>query len=167
MRDSLGGFDLTEQEFRKIFALQQKFDEEERSASAALGNADSAERHQAALRVLNEAMRSSLGEERYRDYAFEREWSQASDLANQFDISKDKYRQVFDFKLAAQDQADRVRGAPSLTPAQRQAALDAIRTETEGAIGGVLGQDLLPGYLRVAPWIRELSALSRTAGHPR
>jgi len=157
LRDSFGSFEPTEQEFRDMFRAWQKYDEDERADRAAMGTAGYEARLGAGERELRAQLRQSLGEERYREYAFEREWLSAADMASQFDISKERYRQVFEYKMAAQDQAEKLRVAPSLTPAQRQAALDAIRTETEGAIGGVLGQDLLPGYLRVAPWIRELN----------
>jgi hypothetical protein len=159
LKNRLGSFEPTEQEYREIFRLRQQYEEACGATGTAVGTADYAERRQAALKDMGAQLRNLLGEQRAGDFEFEREWSLGSlqNLASQFDISKERYRQVFDIRMAAQEQADQLRALPALAPAQRQVALDAMRAETEQAIGGVLGQDLLPGYLRLAPWIQELN----------
>jgi hypothetical protein len=45
----------------------------------------------------------------------------------------------------------------SLTAAQREAALDAVRADAKKAIGRIIGQDLLPAYLKLDPRIGELN----------
>lgn len=159
----LGDFGATEQEFPDIFRLRKRYDDEFGPGGAAWGSADFTERSQAALKELNGGLRNLLGEERYHEYAFEKEWSSTGlrNMAKQFDISKAMWMQVFDARTVAQEQADGVRQNSALTPAQRQAALDGIRAETENAIGGVIGHDLLPGYMRLDPWMEKLNAPTR------
>jgi hypothetical protein len=159
LRSGFGDFQPTEEEFRALFRAQQAFDEEFGPVGTAVGATDYAERRQGGLKAVNEQVRNSLGDARGQDYLFEREWASSTlrSIASQFDVSKERYRQVFDVKTAAQDAADRIRGAPALGTSERQARLDAIRAETEDAIGSVLGRDLLPGYIMMAPWLQELN----------
>jgi hypothetical protein len=168
MRAHLGGFEATEEEFRGLFTLRKRYDDEFGPGGTAWGASDYAERSEAALKGLNGEIRGLLGDERYREYAFEKEWSNAGlqGMAKQFNISKDMWMQVFDAKTAAQEQADRLRLNSSLGAGQRQAALDAIRAETEKVVGGVIGKDLLPGYIKLDPWIQKLNASPSSSGTP-
>jgi hypothetical protein len=77
-------------------------------------------------------------------------------VAKEYNIPKEQALRVFELKEVAQQQADQVRANNTLSPDQRQAALQGIRTETERAVGGVLGQDATKAYVERGSWIQSL-----------
>ena len=89
----------------------------------------------------------------------EQDWQRTGlrEVAEEYHILKPTALRVFDLRDAAQAQADQVRGNPSFSAEQRQAALDGIRAETEAAVGAVIGQNALRAYLRKGRWIESLN----------
>ena len=105
--------------------------------------------------------RSLLGDERYREYVNEQNWSGSSlrKVARDFNIPKETAFKVFDLTDTAKDAAERMRRDALRSDAQKQAALDAIRAETETTAGAVIGPDALQAYVKRGSAIKNLNRL--------
>lgn len=140
VRQQLQGFEPTEQEFIALFKLRKAFDDEYGTQAGKEANADPARRQQAE-KELKEQIKQSLGEQRYSDY----EMTQAPGFqflyasAAQAGASVPEVRQIYRMKQAAEDQVARIRNDQNITGPQRDAALNAIRLETEQSVQSLLG----------------------------
>src|ERR1044071_948738 len=72
-------------------------------------------------------------------------------------LGKDAAIKVYDMKKVAEDQAKVLRADKSLDSGARTAALQGIRTETEKAMLGVLGQKGFDSYQNQAYWLKSIS----------
>jgi len=161
LQGRLGGFTPTEQEFREMVRLQKQFDDVHGWTSQAASSSDAAERRAAAQQELETQTRSLLGDERYREYVNEQNWSGSSlrKVARDFNIPKETAFKVFDLTDTAKDAAERMRRDALRSDAQKQAALDAIRAETETTAGAVIGPDALQAYVKRGSAIKNLNRL--------
>ncbi len=163
MRMQLAGFEPTEQEFLELFQRRKAYDDEYGSAFGGGLNLKGEEKakQEAAKKALDDSIKAQLGEQRYADYkrgedfAFQAMYR----TADREGLGKQAAVKVYDMKQAAEDQAKKLRADTALTPAQRTAALRAIREETERAVKDVLGEK---GYTSLernngAWWLRNLS----------
>jgi hypothetical protein len=163
MRMQLAGFEPTEQEFLDLFQRRKAYDDEYGSAFGGGLNLKGEEKakQEAAKKALDDSIKAQLGEQRYADYkrgedfAFQAMYR----TADREGLGKQAAVKVYDMKQAAEDQAKKLRADTALTPAQRTAALRAIREETERAVKDVLGEK---GYTSLernngAWWLRNLS----------
>ena len=157
----LGGFAPTEQEFREMVRLQKQFDDAHGWTSQAASGSDAAERRATAQKELESQTRNLLGDERYREYVNEQNWSGSSlrKVAQDYNIPKETAFKVFDLTDAAKEAAERVRADALRSDAQKQAALDAIRAETENAVGAVIGPDAMQAYVKGGSAIKNLNRL--------
>jgi hypothetical protein len=164
MRMQLTDFQPSEQEFRDIFKLRKKFDDEFTIMGAPLANnADERARRDAAQKELDNDIKGVLGD-RYPDYKYDQDWSRSSlrDVAKEYNVPKDQALKVFDLKAVAQEQAAAVRKDQSLTSEQRNAALQAIQQETRNAVNGVLGPTAGNAYFDKGSWLKNLARASQT-----
>jgi hypothetical protein len=145
---------MTEQEFRDVFKVRQQFDEQ---YGVNLGFDDA---NRAAARWETERqIHATMGDERYAQYVRERDWSMSSlqNIAKDFGIPKEQAVQVFDVKLAAQQQSDFIRFNQQIDEAQRQAALQALQEQTKGQVARILGEKAMDAYTKEGSWIRNLA----------
>ncbi len=154
MRATMGDFAMTEQEFRDVFKVRQQFDEQ---FGANIGFDDGP---RAAARWETERqIRAVMGDQRYTEYIRERDWAQSTlqNIAKDFSIPKEQAVQVFDVKLAAQQQSDAIRFNPQLDETQRRAELMSLQDQTKGAVGRILGEKAMDAYTKEGFWIRNLA----------
>ena len=159
MRMQMGDLEPTEQQFRDMFKLKKAFDDEfgQRGTMAYDGKTmKDKQRRDAAQKVLDAQLRSILGEDGYRLYTYEQRWTYdpLNPVATENKLPKQTAFKVFDLQNEAQAQAARVRANQTLSPHQRAATLNAMRAETERAIGQVLGSAAAQAYLARADWIK-------------
>jgi len=162
LRDQMGEFEPTEQQFREIFKARKAFDDEFGSAGTVYyGNLSKEEkaRRAAAQQELTAQFQDVLGEDGYRLYRYEKRWPNdpLNPIAKNNNIPKETAFKVFDLQKAAQAEVAKVQGNPALSAEQRTAALTAMRAETEKTLGQVLGAQTAQAYLKKAVWIKRLS----------
>lgn len=157
LQGRMGGFTPTEHEFREMVRLQKQFED---TYGVTAGSGDQ-ERRAAAQRELEAQTRSLLGEDRYREYTHEQNWAGSSlrQIAQDFNIPKETAFKVFDLTDAAKEAAERIRKYDQRPDTQKQAALDAIRAETERAVSGLIGPQALQAYVNRGTALRNLSQL--------
>jgi hypothetical protein len=164
LRNQLSGFEPTEEEFRRLFRLQNDFEEQINRALPESSDEVQAEirarAQEEGQRALNEEMRKVLGGDRYG------EWQRAQDpdykalvqISDRYNLPTDTSQRIYNYKVQAEQQKLQVESNPNLSEEQRQAALVAISRETERAVSDVMGPNVYKSYLRVAgQWIPGLS----------
>jgi hypothetical protein len=146
MRSQVGGWDPNEQEFLEVFKLRKSFDDEFSPMMRGNESAEERQRREAAEKQLNENIRKSLGEAGWKDYEMAQKWEfQAAHRALK---NTDQARQVYEMKQLVDEQAKALHRNRSLSPQERHAALEAIRSETESSLQRALGPDGWQRYNR-------------------
>lgn len=166
MRMQLASFEPTEEEFRQIFDIRKKFDDEFNPMLTASLDAAERERMNAARTQMEEQVKRVLGEARYAEYqrAQDPAYQSLYRVAERQGLPKDSALKAYEIKKLAEEQARTLRQDSSLTPEQRQRALENIRTETENAVRTVLGERAFEAYRRQpgAGWLRNLAPAPST-----
>lgn len=141
MRAQLQGFDPTEKEFKDLFALRKKFDDEFGGMFGIGTDAGSATRAEAE-RKLDQGIKELLGEDRYKEYQRGQDFSYQSmvRVAEKQGLDRDAANKAYEIKRAAEEQANVLRANSNITAERRQAALQAIYDETSQALTQTLGQ---------------------------
>lgn len=163
LRNQLSGFEPTEEEFRRLFRLQKDF---ENQISAALPNASDevqaeirARAQEEGQRALQEEMQKVLGKDRFA------QWQQAQDpdykalvqIADRYNLPTETSQKIYNYKVQAEQQKQRIEADPNLSEEQRQLARDAIAQETEEWVKKAMGP-IYGSYIKVAgQWIQGLS----------
>jgi hypothetical protein len=153
LRSTMGDFDMSEPEFRKVVKLRQQFDDQ-------FGYTSHEDLQKVAAQVeLENQLRGALGDARYTQYMREQNWSTSSlrGIAEEQGIPKETAVKVFDLKQPALDQATKIRQDASLNAEQRQQALRAVQEETLKGIGQIIGLEAAQAYQRDGSWIRNLT----------
>ncbi len=165
MRMQLASFDPNEQEFRDIFKLRKKFDDE--NGVMGMGLSDDNDKMKTAQKELNDQIKGILGPDRYPDYerAQDYAYQAIAKVAQREGLPKEAGVKVYDMKKAAEEEAKKVRADKALSDEQRKSALQAIRTETERSMGEVLGQKGFDSYQKqpTAYWLRSISPNPKSA----
>jgi len=164
MRMQLGSFDPNEDEFRKIFDVKKKFDDE--YPMMGMGSLDKAEKNKMEddKKRMEEQLKTILGD-RYADYERAQDWNYQTiyRIADKNGLGKDGANKVFDMKKLAEDKAKEIRNDKNLTSEQRTAALQGIRTETENSVHAVLGDKGWKSYENQAYWLNSISSKPKAA----
>ena len=162
MRMQMGEFQPNEQEFRDIFKLRQEFENEYGMMGMQSNKPEDRAKREAAQKELDQNVKNVLGDDRFREYKYDQDFSRSSlkDVVKEFNVPKDQALKVFDIKSAAQEQAASVRKDQSLTPDQRQAALQAIQQETRIAVNQLLGSAAGDAYFDKGSWMKSLGRVN-------
>ncbi len=158
MRENLVAFQPTEQEFREIFKLQKAFDDQ---FGLWRGGGDEAfrEAREQAQQALQEQLRALLGEARFQEYMLAQDprYRDIYDFAQNNNLPADTARKIYEVRLAAETERQRLQNDPSLPPDQRQAALASLASQTKQALGTLLGPDALNAYVQSeGRWLNRL-----------
>lgn len=164
MRMQMNDFQPSEQEFRDIFKLRKQFEDDYGMLGMQSNKPEDREKRQAAQKDLDESIKGLLGEDRYREYRYDQDFSRSSlkDVVTEFNVPKGQAYKVFDIKTTAQEQAANVRKDQTLTPERRQAALEAIQLETRQAVDQLLGPTAGRAYFERGSWLKNLSRLNQS-----
>lgn len=161
MRQQITGFEPSEEEFLKLFKLRGPFDQEH----SILGAMDATEAEQKkraeAESALKDEIKKVLGPERYAAYERSQDfqYQQLYRIVKKAELAPAVANEVYDLKKIAEDQANRVRMDQNLSEEKRQAALLAIRNETERTMQQTLGDHAWEQYNRPNNmwWLRNIA----------
>ena len=167
MRMQMNEFQPNEQEFRDIFKLRKEFENEYGMMGMQSNKPEDRAKRDTAQKDLDQNIKNILGEDRFREYKYDQDFSRSSlkDVVKEFNVPKDQAFKVFDIKTAAQEQAANIRKDQSLTSEQRQAALQAIQQETRNAVNQVIGSAAGDKYFDVGSWMKGLGRLNTGGGN--
>jgi hypothetical protein len=131
-RDAVFGMNATEDEFLKLYQLRREFDAKH------AGTTPPPE----VVAEFENRLRASLGDDRYGDYlrAQDPDFRALYATMHRFNLPPMLANELYGFKQAAEQQRAQVVADPNFTPAQKQAAQQAITEETRRAYREALGE---------------------------
>ena len=153
LRNNLAGFEPSEAEFRRLFALRKAMEEPFENTDPR----DQEVRRQRteALAKLDQDIQATLPAERYAEYKLsqDRAYREALSFARAWDLPKETAAAVYSIRQTVEK---RLQEIPTDNADQRQAALGAIRVEVEKSLREALGDRAYNSYRR-QPWVRGLA----------
>ncbi len=140
MRNNLQVFQPTEDEFRRIFALQYAFDQQYNTAFGGLDLELQRQRSQA-QGDLTAQIKALLSPERVADYekATDSSYRQALALTTRLELPKDAATQLWTLQKDTQQRMTALRTDRNLAPDARNQALAALQQDVVARASGVLG----------------------------
>lgn len=161
MRQALGDFNPSKEEFESIFDMRLAFDNEH----SVLGIPPADEVGQAARKeaekVFQKEIEALLGPDRYKEFerAPKPEYQLAVKVAERQGLDPSVGGTVYDMKNIVEEQVAAIRNDNNLTPEQRAQALQAIQAETQTSVGKLLGDEGLNAYSsqRGGAWLKRIA----------
>ncbi len=166
MRETLTGFQPDEDEFRKIFELRKSYDDQFGFARER-GDETLREEQKLAQQKLDEQLKATLGEDRFRDYQLSQDerYRSSFDFTQRYDLPKQTADTLYAVRVAAETERQRIRNDASLSADARTAALNLLANDTRQALQPALGNDNWAKYeARDGGWINRLNQ-SREGGN--
>ena len=166
LRTKLAGSDMTEDEYKAIYALQRGLDEKYPTAVASemsyYGNADMSELNRARdeeQKNIDAQIKDMLGEERYADYlrGQQADYQSLQAAAKRFNLSADTVAQTYQARDDAANAAKQISDDTSLSTEQKNEAYAALAEQATGQIKASLGDEVGDAYIDNAlPWLKNL-----------
>lgn len=149
VRESVFGMNATEEEFLKLYALQQDFDA--KNGGAATPNSE-------AWNQFHQKARESLGEARYGEWlrAQDPDYREIVRVTSRFKLSSAVAAELYSYKQPIEEARAQVEADSNLTVQQKEAAFRAIAEETQKVYKQALGEKAFRHYSRrtTNPWLR-------------
>ncbi len=160
------GLDLTEAEFRAMFAAKRA-EEDTRAMRTEKLTPEQMKASQEAAKLAQENLKTALGEERYKEIQLAQDYSyrQLASAAPFLGYDKAAALRVVDLKAEAEKAANDLRRNQSLTPEERTKALQDIRKAAEAAVTKEIGEKGYNYYKRQGGyWLNNLSPRAMPPG---
>jgi hypothetical protein len=160
MRDNLGSFSPSEDEFKKIFELRKNFDDQ---FAFGRGGGDDAAREQrrAAEQQLDQQLQATLGEQRYAEYKLAQDdrYREIYDFTRDLNLPKETAQSVYSIQQTVQQQQQQLMNDPNMSPEERGAKLGEIAAVTKETLAQTLPQQAYEQYLRSdsGRWVQRLA----------
>jgi hypothetical protein len=153
LRNSLAGFEPTEEEFKKMFALRKAVDDQ--FAGANRQDPEIQRQRTEALAKLEQELKAGMTPERFAEYQLSQDnnYRSALSFARAWDLPKEAATSVYSIRQIAEKTA---RDLAGVSAEQRQAALTGLRNETEKSLRETLGERAFASYRRSQGWLRQL-----------
>ena len=149
VRDSVYGMNATEEEFLKLYQLQRTFDAK-LGGPPAPGSAEWNDFQQQA--------RTALGDERYSEWlrVQDQDYREIVRVTRRFKLPATVAVELYSYKQPIEDERTKVEADSNLTPQQKDAAFQAIATETQRVFKDKLGDKAFRYYSRrtANPWVK-------------
>jgi hypothetical protein len=153
LRSRLATFDVSEQEFRTLYQHLSAYDERFRRLSGPPTDEESRQLS-AAQKQLEEQIKGTLGEERYREFerSTDYNYQQTARLVARLDLPAAAASQVWSVQKEIQERATTLRGDQSLSEEQRNTQLAALGAEASTKITASLGARGFDAYKENGGW---------------
>ena len=166
LRWKLAGSDMTEDEYKAIYALQSGLDEkyprDVASEMSYYGGASMSELNQARAeeqKNIDAQIKDMLGDERYADYvrAQRPDYQTLQAAAQRFNLSDETVAQTYQVRDDTANAAKQISDDTSLTADQRYDAYAALAAQATAQIKASLGDDVGDAYINNAlGWLKNL-----------
>jgi hypothetical protein len=154
LRYRMTQLDASEDEYRRIYALQKAFDAEFAPDKASPGPEGAADdfwhRREAAEAELEAQIRALVGEERYAAAALENDsdYTTARTAAERLGLPPDAATRIVALREPAAAESSRIASDPSLSPEQKNAALARIAADIRAQVVRTLGPAAAEAYFK-------------------
>ena len=159
MRENLTAFQPDEDEFRQIFQLKKTFDDQfgfNRDGS------DEAVREERRLaqQKLDEQLLATLGPQRFQEYQLSQDerYRENYDFAQRYNLEPQVAKTLYDVRVAAEQERNRIRNDATLNEQTRAAALNELAQLTQAALQPTLGQNWDRYRERTGGWLGRLNS---------
>lgn len=141
VRSRFGQADLAEAEYRKLYDLRKAY-EDEVGAIADNSDPEKMRKRSEARKVLDEAYKTALGEERMKEVSRQQDpgWRSLAQVGQQFNLDQQTLDRAYEFQQIAGDQMGKLLSDPNLPRDERRNAMDLINAELQRNLAGILGQ---------------------------
>lgn len=162
MKFQLREFDPSEEEFRSLFAAQQKLEKEMGVSQFDLmqGDRDAQKRYSELQQEFKDVSKEILGDQRYQEYEMSQDYNftELNKIAKRNGLDRSNAVQAWEIQKAANEAAQQIRSNSDLTPEARNQAQMAIYEETSSALKGALGDTGFDNYNKshAAGWLDQL-----------
>ena len=153
LRWKMTRFDGTEEEYRKVFALQQAFDASQQTD--AYGNPinqspDDWKKRQEAEKQLGAQIKEALGADRYAEYVRSQnhEYQQLASATKRLALPPQTATQVFNLRYEIAEESKRIADNTNLSSDQKKQALAEIAKKTREQVRTSLGAEASEVYLK-------------------
>ncbi len=161
MRDNLTGFQPNEDEFREIFQMRKAYDDQ---FGFTRDGSDEAVREEKKLaqQKLEEQLKATLGEERFHEYQLSQDphFREDFDFTQRYNLPRQTAETLYQVRLAAEQERQRIRNDATLNDQARAAALKGLGQDTRAALEPTLGKDNFQNYLSRNGWVGRLDETS-------
>ena len=160
LRNSLGDFDATEQEFRELYNARKSFDDQFGPFSNNDEDTATFVQRTRARADMEKQLQQTLGPERFKQWDYESQYASSSlrSVAEEHGVPRENIYQAFDVRKESQRAAAEILANAALGGADRQAALANIRTAAELEWRNLLGADGWNTYTRRGSrWLDQIS----------
>jgi len=142
LRLQLDGFDPSEDEFRNIFQIQKKFEDDHGVISGATISPVEVQERRLAEQDMKNDMRSMLGEDRFQDYLQQTDYDYKSidKITQRQGLADNVSAQIYQMKSEAEELARGIRLNSGVPIGERQQKLQRIYNETSRSIESIMGQ---------------------------
>jgi len=142
LRLQLDGFDPSEDEFRNIFQIQKKFEDDHGVISGATISPVEVQERRLAEQDMKNDMRSMLGEDRFQDYLQQTDYDYKSidKITQRQGLADNVSAQIYQMKSEAEELARGIRLNSGVPIGERQQQLQRIYNETSRSIESIMGQ---------------------------
>jgi hypothetical protein len=157
MRDNLSAFQPNESEFRQIFDLKKAFDDQF-AFTRESSDETIREQRRLAQEQLNQQLLAKLGPERFQQYerSQDERYRDANDFVQRNNLPQETANVVYEVRIAAEQERERIRNDASLNEEARNSAYAALSQTTGQALGQALGAEVYANYQTRNDWVREL-----------
>lgn len=153
LRWKMTRFDGTEEEYRKVFAIQKAYDDTQ--LTDAYGNPinqgqDDWKKRQEAQKILNTQIKEALGTDRYAEYARTQnhEYQQLQAAAKRLDLPPETAVTVFNLRNNIATESKLIADNENLAPDQKKQALADLAKKTRAQVVTALGEEAAGVYMK-------------------
>jgi hypothetical protein len=152
VRSRFGQADLTEAEYRKLYDLRKAY-ENEVGAIADYGDPEKIRKRSEARKILDDAYRAALGEERLKEVNRQQDpgWRSLAQVGQQFSLDQQTLDRAYEFQQVAGDQMGKLLSDPNLPRDERRKGMDLINAELQRNLAGILGQTAYDAFQKAGP----------------
>lgn len=162
MRENLGTFSPSEDEFKRIFELRKNYDDQ---FGFTRGGGDEAAREQRRLAQaqLDEQLRATLGEERFREYQLSQDdrYREIYEFTSNHNLPRQTAQTVYDIRQAVEEQRRQVLSNENLSQEERAATLAQMAELTGQTLAQTLPKEAYDQYVKSddARWLQRLGSV--------
>lgn len=164
----------SEDDFRKVYALQKAFDEKfPLDAATGRVSPETLRQRADAARQLQDDLRSALGDQKYSALrrASDSDLRNVESLATRLNLAADTTDRVAAAREALAGESQKINADSALTPQQRRTAIQDLAAKAKADLNRTLGPEAGEAYAQRSPWVSMLQGglaytTSPQAGNP-
>ena len=160
IRGRFGDAIQSEEDYKKIFALQKNFDAQYPNDMFMSGSPaqDEMRARSEAQRKLNEDIRAAIGEENYASFqrANDNDYKTLTSLQNRLKLPAGTVDQIYSSRDTYAAQSQQINANADLTQQQRREQLTALAAQAKTDLAATLGQEGADAYAQRAQWMQML-----------